>query len=147
MPKGSYASSVETEFLDGWYEGMLAPPLEDVLLCMVSTDMLREKGLALGDTILVTCLPEDETVELPLRVAGSFVRQGSKDNIYCALGVCFDPEWFTIGQENPHFCSSAAAPLIQRPLPCRRTAPISRRWGRCSSRGAQPDECGSCFRF
>ncbi len=89
-PEFVYSKSVEAEFLDGYDQSILNAKAGETPCCLVTTDFLKQNGIQLGDTIRVMLLYMDmsmtpRTKNLDLLVAGSYVKEGSKDNIYCQL--------------------------------------------------------------
>lgn len=96
-PDFYYADSVTLKFLDGFDESFLGHPYEEGMpnYCIVSTALMQEKGIALGDTVRVAVdhirtVPEyDKPIffHLDLMVVGSFERQGPEDVIYIPLSL------------------------------------------------------------
>lgn len=96
-PEFYYSDTIITEFLSGYDASFLADSVEDKPGCMVSTSLMEETGVRLGDTIRVATATGNmyRYNHLDLRVVGSYVKQGSKDNIYCQLGAYIDPSILT----------------------------------------------------
>jgi len=55
--------------------------------CIVSTAFLHEKGLALGDVIDFYAISGDELRYEVVQIVGSYIKQGSDDNIYMPLSA------------------------------------------------------------
>ncbi|NLG37367.1 MAG: ABC transporter permease, partial [Clostridiales bacterium] len=96
-PEFYYSDTIITEFLSGYDVSFLADSVDDSPGCMVSTSLMEETGVRLGDTIRVATATGNmyRYNHLDLRVVGSYVKQGSKDNIYCQLGAYIDPDQLT----------------------------------------------------
>ncbi|HOW91787.1 MAG TPA: ABC transporter permease [Anaerolineaceae bacterium] len=92
-----YADNVEMAFLDGFDESFLGQPYieGEPYNCMVSTALMKEKGIALGDTVRVAVdairFSEEFNARIffhiDMRVVGSYVKQGSEDTIYAPLSL------------------------------------------------------------
>ncbi len=102
-PDFYYADSLEMAFLDGFDESFLIQPYVegDPYNCMVSTAMMQEQGISLGDTVRVAVdvIRRSEEYDaniflhLDLRVVGSYEKQGVQDNIYVPLSLHLDPSY------------------------------------------------------
>jgi len=96
-PELYYADSVEMTFLDGFDESFLGQPYVEgePYNCVVSTALMQEKGINLGDTVRVAVdhirFSEEYNARiffhLDLRVVGSYVKQGTEDTIYTPLSL------------------------------------------------------------
>jgi len=89
-PEFVYSKSVATEYLEGYDQSILSAETGEVPCCLVTTDFMAENGVQLGDTIRVMLLYMDRSMtpraqNIDLLVVGSYVKEGSKDNIYCQL--------------------------------------------------------------
>lgn len=103
-PEFYFSSSVETEYLEGYDETSLTLKKNDVPYCMVSTDFMIENDVKLGDSIRIfvqytrdlesNILYEHKKfgVEIDVKVIGSYVKEGEKDNIYCQLATYYNQE-------------------------------------------------------
>ena len=93
-PEFFFSDDAEITFLEGYDESMLGQELDGVLCCVVSTDFMEKRKVALGDRIHLfvyrTYLTEKEP-PTDFKVVGSYVRQGLKDNIYCQLAEYISP--------------------------------------------------------
>ena len=93
-----FADTIVMEFLDGYDEGFLAEAVDfdggELPGCMISTDMMAEEGILLGDTIRVAVATDEmrRYGETDLVVVGTFEKQGLKDAIYAPLGAYIDAE-------------------------------------------------------
>lgn len=83
-PEFYFSSDVKMEFLEGYDESFLHGEYEapGPMLCMVTTDFLVENGVSLGDTIRLFVI-DRKTAELDFLIVGSYVKEGTKDNVYC----------------------------------------------------------------
>lgn len=110
-PEFYYSSSVLTEYLDG-YDGSVFASTEEMgwpIPCLVSTNMMAEKGIRPGDVISVlgfttytNMFGSTETlVNTQLLVVGSYVKAGVKDNIYCPLAAYIEPELLWAEEDDP----------------------------------------------
>lgn len=66
--------------------------------CIVSTAFMEENGINLGDTISVLTFDGKDFSERAMLVAGSFVKAGKADNIYCQLGAYISPKALLEGE-------------------------------------------------
>jgi ABC-type lipoprotein release transport system permease subunit len=96
-PDFYYADTVSLEFLDGFDESVLGQPYEEGMpyYCIVSTALMQEQGIALGDTVRVAVdhvrtVPEYDKpifLQMDLVVVGSYERQGREDTLYIPLSL------------------------------------------------------------
>ena len=96
-PEFFYSDTVSMNFLDGYDESFLTTPYDEnnSYKCMVSSSLLKENGLSLGDTVRVavdwtyTNLEYNRRVfyEYDLQVIGSYEKQGAEDVIYAPLSL------------------------------------------------------------
>ncbi len=100
-PEFFYSTSVTTDYMAGYDESILAAPLDGLPACLVSTDFMAQNDVKYGDTIVLSVLSR-KLEDASVRVVGSFVRQGSQDNIYCQLSAHIDPEMLFSGGEEAH---------------------------------------------
>ncbi len=95
-----YSPGVVTEYFPGYGPEIFTKEYSEEVPCMVSTAFLQDNGLKPGDTIAV--LSYDDTWHsvyiTELIIAGSFVKEGTTDNIYCPLGSYISP-FFYIQEE------------------------------------------------
>lgn len=94
-PAFLYASSIETAFLEGYDESFFDKPESggESYPCMVSTSILEECGIELGDTLTVRYMAGflgSEGIygnfqDLQLLVVGSYVKEEGKDNIFVPM--------------------------------------------------------------
>jgi hypothetical protein len=86
VPEFYYSSNITTQFLDGYDASFLAGEMTSLPSCMVSTHFMEKHGVKLGDTITVAVTSGRGYKICDLYVAGSYVKAGKEDNIYCQLG-------------------------------------------------------------
>lgn len=96
-PEFYYADSVSAQFLAGFDESFLGQPFVEGMpyYCMISTALMQEKGIALGDTVRVAVdrvhtVPEyDKPIffHMDLQVVGSYDKQGVEEVIYMPLSL------------------------------------------------------------
>jgi len=102
-PEFYYADAIEMTFLNGIDESILSVPSDDpsVFSCIITTDLLTEHQISIGDTIRVSLdriiLNPDNKQEkiffyIDLKVVGSYEKQGTEDTIYAPLSLFFDTD-------------------------------------------------------
>ncbi|NLX78061.1 MAG: ABC transporter permease [Clostridiaceae bacterium] len=99
-PEFFYAENIIMEFVEGFDESFLETAQEDAYYCMVPVSLMKEKGIALGDTIRIATDREvyseeyDARIfyEVDLKVIGCFEKQGTQDLIYVPLSIMFPTE-------------------------------------------------------
>ncbi|HOP11942.1 MAG TPA: ABC transporter permease [Oscillospiraceae bacterium] len=103
-PEFYYSSLVNTEFSDGYDASVFAQELSgDYMPCMVSTDLMAQYGVYLGDIIRIAVFADGDPVMVDMIVIGSYVKDGVKDNIYCPLAFYISPaEIFDTSGEAEH---------------------------------------------
>lgn len=89
-PEFVYSTPITPGFLDGYDLSFLGREAGEIPCCLVSTAFMEEKGIQLGDTIRVRVFNTEVAMNpraqnLDLLVVGSYVKEGSKDNLYCQL--------------------------------------------------------------
>jgi ABC-type lipoprotein release transport system permease subunit len=90
VPEFYYSTKITTNYLDGYDESLFTRDAGDTASCLVSESFMREQGIKAGDTIAVLILREEalgrQSVDTQeLFVAGSYIKAGKDDNIYCQL--------------------------------------------------------------
>ena len=102
-PEFYYADAIEMAFQDGIDESILAVPSDDpmVFSCIISTDLMAENQISLGDIIRVSLdriIIDPENVQkkiflyIDLKVVGSYEKQGTEDTIYAPLSLFFETD-------------------------------------------------------
>ena len=100
-PEFYYADTINMTFIDGYDESILAVPTDDPLVqsCIITTDLMAEHKISLGDTIRVSFdrmmnNPDNNRerifMYIDLDVVGSYEKQGTEDTIYAPLSLFFD---------------------------------------------------------
>jgi hypothetical protein len=104
-PEFYYSSFVETTFLDGYDMSIFSSETEpdSPVPCLLPTSLIAEKGIKLGDIVRVWgyALPFSPYQEY--LVAGSYVKAGIKDNIYCPLSGYIDASILTADESDPSY--------------------------------------------
>ncbi len=108
-PEFYYSSTKpEVRYLEGYDESFMSKPRDgrraanmdryynytdpgDEWYCVVPSTYLAERGLELGDNIMIMMLVDDPVL-LNMKIIGEFDKQSAKDNIYAELTVSFNPE-------------------------------------------------------
>lgn len=88
-PEFIYSTGLSVEYLQGFDESFLAQKPDGIPNCLVSTDFMEETGSRPGDVIRVLIWTY-KGIEHDMKIVGSYVKEGKKDNIYCQLGVYVD---------------------------------------------------------
>ena len=124
-PAFYYGDSPQVEWLAGWDEGFLSatdcyPVLRSVTFsfgrdivggeawltypCLVSRDLLEQRGLSLGDSLTVAVRLEilNWTFDAPiqLQIVGAYAGTAGQREIYVPLSFWLDPRWIT-GEVDP----------------------------------------------
>lgn len=99
VPEFYYSSGVIAEYLNGYDDSSFKEEKAGPF-CLVSTEFMKQNKIKLGDTICILLI--HETFEqLELTVAGSYVKQGRQENIYCPLSGYISPTVLFSADENP----------------------------------------------
>lgn len=125
-PAFYYGEAPQVEWLEGWDEGFLSATdyysvLNSISFfnrytevggeewltypCLVSRELLEERGLSLGDTFQLSArldqvIYEDYDASLELQIVGAYAGTAGQSEIYVPLSFWLDPRWLT-GEVDP----------------------------------------------
>lgn len=88
-PEAFFSGPPSVTWLEGYDESCLRG--EDPAICLLSSRMMAQEGIALGDTIRIMVGVDSSTYfyEMQFLVVGSYVPQGGEDTLYTPLDFAF----------------------------------------------------------